>query len=66
MPLKKNEHLCLQCDGAGTRPNKGVDWELLLCKGCNGHGVIVFDKYQKKVVKFDVDSKVATKATIGR
>lgn len=60
MRLNKDEQLCTVCDGAGTAPST-VDWVLNVCKGCNGHGVIAFDKFQKRPVKFDVEAKVATK-----
>jgi DnaJ-class molecular chaperone len=66
MRLKKDEQICLQCDGAGTAPNRGVDWELVVCPGCNGHGVVAFVKRENRVVKFDVEARTATKiAKIG-
>jgi DnaJ-class molecular chaperone len=66
MKPKKDEQVCLVCDGAGTMENRGVAWELRVCPGCNGHGVVVYDKYAHKVVAFDMEAETAAKiAEIG-
>lgn len=66
MRLKKDEQVCIRCDGTGMLPDGAEAWRVKLCDGCNGHGVVVYDKYLRRVVAFDVEARTATKiARIG-
>jgi DnaJ-class molecular chaperone len=50
-PRKGNMHTCLTCDGAGlveSNNRHGTN----LCKACNGHGVIAYDRINNRVIEF--------------
>jgi DnaJ-class molecular chaperone len=63
MTLKDNEQICFACNGAGTMPTRGIDWEVRLCRTCDGHGVLAVIK--EKVIRYDATPemvrKIATK-----
>ena len=60
--LKSNyekEHICLHCDGAGLYHGK-------LCKGCNGHGVIVYNTHNQTINEYDcTQEQLAAMETLG-
>ena len=58
MREKVTEHVCLSCDGCGGSPGR-EPWEFVVCRECNGHGVVLYDPYQRKIVKFDVDKRTS-------
>ena len=56
MNRNDTEHVCLTCDGAGLMPypENNQSWQVSICKGCNGHGVIVYNN-QHGVMKYSID-----------
>lgn len=48
----KNEMVCHECDGAGMVPSKETRSQVILCRHCNGHGVVILDK--DHIVKYDI------------
>jgi DnaJ-class molecular chaperone len=53
------EHTCLHCDGCGIVYNR-------ICKSCNGHGVIAYDVYSKKIGEYSATpEQLAAMKTLG-
>ena len=54
-----HEVMCANCDGCGVIPNINArPYRSMICKDCNGHGVLLVDKKLVRPVAFDVDKGV--------
>jgi DnaJ-class molecular chaperone len=55
------EQVCSECDGTGAQPNCRNLYRIQVCKGCNGHGVVLFDGVVNRLFNMSKDQEIVNK-----